>query len=80
MISTVCFIDTTFKNFEKARCFHFVVQPMGSTVRIAANIIIDGMASQNALQIQLIGHLTLLPGTGVRHCSGKAENHQGMNL
>jgi len=53
---------------------------MGSTVRIAANIIIDGMASQNALQIQLIGHLTLLPGTGVRHCSGKAENHQGMNL
>jgi len=53
---------------------------MGSTVRIAANIIIDGMASQNALQIQLIGHLTLLPGTGVRHCSGKWEAMPSMMM
>ena len=51
---------------------------MGGTVGIAPHLLVDSMAAQNAVQIQLIDHLPFFGAVRVWNGLGQTDNHQRM--
>lgn len=77
-VATIRLVDAAVEYLEKPRWREFCIQPMRCAIGIAADIIIDGVAAQDAVQVQLIDAL-LCSGT-TRVADGLCQTHDQQRM
>ena len=78
-IPAYSFVDTPVKNFKKPGFGHLSIEPVGRTIVIAAEVLVNGMTSQNAAQIHFVGTICQHGFLSVQR-PGQVKNHQRMQL
>lgn len=79
-VSAGRFIDAPVENFKKTPFVHLGIQPLSRPVSVAADFVVDGVASQYALQVQMVDELPLCRSAGRTQRPCKADDHKRVKL
>ena len=76
-ISSDSFVTASVENLEKTMLIHLGIEPMGGSVVVTTEILVDEVAAEDTSQIHLVGAFVQRDHTALKGL-GHTENHQRM--